>query len=222
VQLRSDEEHSFAGVVDLLRMKAFTFAADESGTTDDEAGAGRARGRGRGGACRIDRDGRRAGRGAAREVTSPKGHLRRRAHRRLRQRSPARDLPVYFCAAATTAASGPIMDALVDLVRTRVPRRSRRERSAATRSSSRPTRRHACRLRVSRRSPTPTRAGSPCCASSRTLASDSVVHQPQRDAVERFGPVAWCRARTSPRSRSWSARHRRRRQAQGDPHRRRR
>ena len=193
VQLPIGEEHSFSGVVDLLRMKAFVFAADESGATEEkpvpaelvaEAEAARA--------ALIEMVAEQDeallekyfAEGALPDAELTAG---------LRQAVARRAIfPVYFCSAAHNRGVRPIMDALVDLV----PHPGAAPVAARTiggddvqlqanpdgtpvayvfKTISDP---YAGRITLMR-------------VFSGTFSSDSSYTNRQRDLVERFGPVAW-------------------------------
>jgi elongation factor G len=193
LQLPIGEEHSFSGVVDLLRMKALTFAADESGALEEkpvpaelaaEAEAARAA------LVEMVAEQDEAllekffAEGALSDAELTTGLRRAVAARAI--------FPVYFCSAAHNRGVRPIMDALVDLVPdpTAAPIAAQtlggdevqlRANPDATpvayvfKTISDPYAGRITLLRVY----------------SGTLASDSSYTNRQRDAVERFGPVAW-------------------------------
>lgn len=193
VQLPIGEEHSFAGVVDLLRMKALTFAADESGALEEkpvpaelaaEAEAARA--------ALVEMVAEQdeallekffaAGALSDAELTNG-----------LRQAVAKRAIfPVYLCSAAHNRGVRPIMDALVDLVPNpgAAPVAARTIAGDEVQLQPNPDATPVAYVFKTISDPYAGRI-SLLRVFAGTLASDSSYTNRQRDAVERFGPVAW-------------------------------
>jgi elongation factor G len=193
VQLPIGEEHSFSGVVDLLRMKALTFAADESGAIEEkpvpddlvaEAEAARAA------LVEMVAEQDEAllekffADGALPEAELTSG---------LRAAVAARAVfPVYFCSAAHNRGVRPIMDALVDLVPDPggAPAAARTIAGDEVRLQANPDATPVAYVFKTISDPFAGRI-TLLRVFSGSLVSDSSYTNRQRDVVERFGPVAW-------------------------------
>lgn len=193
VQLPIGEEHGFSGVVDLIRMKAFTFAGDESGTMQeiavpaelqDDAQSARA--------TLIEMIAEQDE--ALLEKFFSEGTLAdEEVAEGLRKAVAARRIfPVMYCSAGRNQGVQPILDALVDLVPNPLqitikarnvggdevdltPKEGGTPIAYVFKTFSDPFAGRITLLRVL----------------SGTFASDGTYHNRQRDAAERFGPVNW-------------------------------
>ncbi len=113
MQLPIGEEKTFRGVVDLVAMKAWTFADGRQRKADRGRDSGRSRGRGAGGARGAHRDGRRGRRHADGEV------LRRRhadaggaaVGAQARHQPPGACFPVLCASATANIGMQPLLDA---------------------------------------------------------------------------------------------------------------
>ena len=193
IQLAIGEEHNFSGVVDLVRNKAFTFPADESGTVQESAVPAE---------LKDEAD---AARNALIEMVAEQDEVLLEkffADGMLSDEELAAGLtkavagrkifPVLYASAGRNQAVQPVMDAIVDLVPNPVaaPIAARNvagdEVSIAPRPDDTPIAYvfktiadpYSGRITLMR-------------VFSGTFQSDGTYHNRQRDVAERFGPVNW-------------------------------
>lgn len=193
IQLAIGEEHTFSGVVDLVRNKAFTFSADESGTVQEAAVPAE---------LKEEAD---AARNALIEMVAEQDEALLEkffADGMLSDEELAAGLtkavatrkifPVLYSSAGRNQAVQPVMDAIVDLVPNPLASPIAAKNVAGDEVSITPKPEDTPVAYVFKTIADPY-AGRITLMRviSGTFQSDGTYHNRQRDVAERFGPVNW-------------------------------